>query len=112
MSPEHAAKTAKEAAAQGYALLKMKATYDDRVVERLQAIYDAVGDKLHPLFIDPNQRFKRPARLFGVIEQVEGSGYTVQCFESPFDHGNLDWYVLARQKMNTPLALHLGDPGR
>src|SRR3954447_6365452 len=52
MSPEHAANTAKEAVAQGYNVLKMKATYDDPVVERLQAIYDAVGDKLH-ILIDP-----------------------------------------------------------
>jgi len=110
MSPEHAANIANEAVAQGYTVLKMKATYDDPVVERLQAIYDAVGDKLH-ILIDPNQRFKRPARLFEVVDELKAAGLnTVQCYESPYDHGNLDWYVLARQKINTPIALHLGDP--
>jgi len=70
MNPEHAAQTAKEAVAQGYSVLKMKATYDDPVIERLQAIHDAVGDKLH-ILIDPNQRFKRPARLFEVVDQLK-----------------------------------------
>ena len=31
----------------------------------------------------------------------------VECFESPFNHKNLDWYALARQKLSIPIALHL-----
>lgn len=107
MTPEDAAETARQAVAQGYRVLKMKATADDPIVERLAAIHDAVGDKL-TINIDPNQRFYQPFRLFEVVDRVRAAGLTnVECYESPYNHRNLDWYVLARQKINTPIALHL-----
>ena len=110
MNPEDAARTAKEAVAQGYRVLKMKATADDPIVERLSAIHDAVGDAIH-VNIDPNQRYLQPFRLFDIVERIHAAGlHNVECFESPFNHGNLDWYVLARQKIRTPVALHLADP--
>lgn len=108
MNPEDAARTARECVAQGYTVLKMKATADDPLVERLGAIQEAVGDRLH-VVVDPNQRFHQPYRLFAIAERLREAGITnVQCYESPFDQRNLDWYVLARQKLTTPLALHLG----
>jgi muconate cycloisomerase len=110
MTSAHAAATAKQAVAQGYTVLKMKATADDPVVERLGAIQDAVGDKLH-VVVDPNQRFKQPFRLFEIDQQLRDAGIrNVQCYESPFDQGNLDWFVLARQKLTVPICLHLNSP--
>ncbi len=110
MTPGDAAKTAKEAVAQGYSVLKMKATADDPLVERLGAIQDAVDDQLH-VVIDPNQRFYQPYRLFEIMDRLRDAGIrNVQCIESPYDHSNLDWYVLARQKLHTPVALHLNTP--
>ena len=110
MTPHDAAATARACVAQGYSVLKMKATADDPVVERLEAIQDAVGDSLH-VVVDPNQRFYHPVTLFALMDRLKERGITnVQCFESPFDQSNLDWYVLARQKMSTPLALHLDSP--
>jgi muconate cycloisomerase len=110
MAPDDAAKLAVTCVEQGYSVLKMKATADDPVVERLEAIQDAVGDQLH-VVVDPNQRFHQPARLFSLVDQLKTCGVTnVQCFESPFDQRNLDWYVLARQKITIPLALHLDSP--
>jgi muconate cycloisomerase len=110
MAPDDAARLAKTCVEQGYSVLKMKATADDPLVERLEAIQDAVGDKLH-VVVDPNQRFYRPIKLFTLVEQLKERGITnVQCFESPFDQTNLEWYVLARQKISVPLALHLDNP--
>jgi muconate cycloisomerase len=110
MSPEHAAKTANEAVAQGYSVLKMKATADDDIASRLEAIQDAVGDKLS-IVIDPNQRFYTPATLFEREEELRARGIAnVQCFESPYDQTNLDWYVLARNRLTTPIALHIESP--
>ena len=41
-------------------------------------------------------------------EGIRAEGLTnVECFESPYNQRNLDWYVLARQKITTPIALHL-----
>jgi muconate cycloisomerase len=109
MTPDHAAETARETVAQGYSVLKMQATGDDELADRLEAIQDAVGDDL-AIVVDPNQRFGNPARLMERVTELERRGITnVQCFESPFDQGNLDWYALARGKMTTPIALHLND---
>jgi muconate cycloisomerase len=110
MTPTDAAATARQAVAQGYRVLKMKATADDPIVERLAAIHDAVGDQL-VINIDPNERFHQPYRLFDVAARVRDAGLrNVECYESPYNQRNLDWYVLARQKLETPIALHLGSP--
>lgn len=110
MSPVHAASTATECVAQGYSVLKMKATATDPLADRLAAIQDAVGDRLS-IVVDPNQRFYRPAHLFALEDELRDRGITnVQCYESPYDQTNLDWYVLARNKITTPLALHLESP--
>jgi muconate cycloisomerase len=110
MTPADAARTAKEVVARGYTVLKMKATADDPLVKRLGAIQDVVGDKLH-VVVDPNQRFHQPYRLFEIDAALRAAGIcNVQCYESPFDQRNLDWYVLARQKLSVPLALHLEEP--
>ncbi len=109
MTPDDAARTAQEAVEAGYSVLKMKATADDPLVERLGAIQDAVGDRLR-VVVDPNQRFHHPFRLFALADRLSDAGVrNVECYESPYDQGNLDWYVLARQKLTTPLALHLND---
>jgi muconate cycloisomerase len=109
MAPSDAAKAAQEAVAQGYRVLKMKARADDPIVERLEAINDAVGDQLR-VNVDPNERFHQPYRLFELWARMERRGINnVECFESPFNQGNLDWYVLARQKIGIPVALHLDD---
>ncbi|MGD9710730.1 MAG: mandelate racemase/muconate lactonizing enzyme family protein [Thermomicrobiales bacterium] len=110
MTPAHAAETAREAVAQGYTVLKMKAKADDDLADRLEAIQDAVGDDLG-VVVDPNQRFSNPATLMKIIEAIRARGITnVQCFESPFDQSNLDWYSLARGKMSTAIALHIEGP--
>lgn len=110
MNPADAAALAKTCVEQGYSVLKMKATAADPIADRLEAIQDAVGDKLS-VVVDPNQRFYQPANLFSVVDQLRTRGITnVQCFESPYDQHNLDWYILARQRLTTPLALHLNSP--
>jgi muconate cycloisomerase len=110
MHPPDAAALAKRCVEQGYSVLKMKATATDPVADRLEAIQDAVGDKLH-VVVDPNQRFYQPASLFAIADELRRRGITnVQCFESPFDQTNLEWYILAREKISTPLALHLDGP--
>jgi muconate cycloisomerase len=110
MTPEHAARTAADAVAQGYRVLKMKATADDPLVERLGAIQDAAGDQLS-VVVDPNERFYQPTRLFDLDDRLRAAGVrNVLCYESPFDQRDLDWYVLARQRLSVPVALDLNEP--
>jgi muconate cycloisomerase len=107
MNPAYAADFAQKVVAEGYIVLKMKATDYDPVFERLAAIQQAVGDKLQ-IVVDPNQRFNHPFVLFQLADRLRAAGITnVVCYESPFAQDNLDWYVLARQKLTTPIALHL-----
>lgn len=109
MNPEDAAATALQAVEQGYRVLKMKAIADDPLVERLSAIHEAVGDRL-VVNIDPNERFYQPYRLIEIADQFRAAGLgNIECFESPFNQRNLDWYVLARQKTHVPIALHLSN---
>jgi muconate cycloisomerase len=108
MTPEDAAATATTAVQQGYRVLKMKATVDDSLTERLKAIQEAVGEAL-VVNVDPNQRFYQPYHLFEIARELKEAGIrNVECFESPFNQRNLDWYRLARQKLDVPIALHLG----
>ncbi len=110
MSPGAAAETARSCVEQGYSVLKMKATADDDVVDRLAAIQEAVGDQLK-VVIDPNQRFYQPSMLFAIVDELRDRRVSnVLCFESPFDQSNLDWYVLARNKISLPLVLHVNGP--
>jgi len=92
----------------GYSVLKSKAAAEDPVAERLQAVHGAVGDRLE-VTIDPNERFENPATLRKIVRDLGPYGRIVHCFESPFNQLNLDWYVMMRQELRQPLALHLGD---
>jgi muconate cycloisomerase len=107
MTPRDAAALARKGADLGYGYLKMKATASDPVVERLAAIREATGDRIK-VVIDPMRRFRRPAVAVDIARRLEPYRDLVQCFEDPVDRGNLDWYRLLRQKIDIPLALHLG----
>lgn len=106
MTPTDAATKAREAVDAGYRYLKMKATDTDPLVERIAAIHTEVGASLK-IVIDPMQRFWRPAVLFNFCHRLEPYYDLIQCFEDPFTKTNLDWYRLARQKIQFPLALHV-----
>jgi len=91
----------------GYTVLKSKATADDPVYERLQAVRQAVGSQLE-VTLDANERLENPVTLRKVARTLEEFGGLVHCFESPFDQLNLDWYAMMRGEIKQPLALHLG----
>lgn len=106
MTPRDAALKAREAVEAGYRFLKMKATDSDPLVERIAAIHAEVGDAIK-IVIDPMRRFWRPAVLEAFCRSLEPYTANIQCFEDPFDRGNLLGYRLMRQKTHFPLALHL-----
>lgn len=106
MTPKDAAAKAREAVDMGYRFLKMKATDTDPLVERIAAIHAEVGNNLK-IVIDPMRRLWRPAVLDDFCRGLEPYYENIQCFEDPFDRGNLDWYRMMREKIHFPLALHL-----
>ncbi len=103
-TPEDIARIAREGAAKGFKGIKMKCALEDPMVERVQAIAQAVPDMM--ITIDPNTRFYRPIDAIRLAKKLED--YNVECFEDPTPKWNLDWYAHMRGQMNIPLALHLG----
>lgn len=105
-TPQDAAVQAREASEQGYKTYKIKASGSyANLPERVRLIYETAGPGIG-VRIDPNQRLSTPAHAVSIADQLVG--YNVECFESPVSQQNLDWYVLLRQKLHVPLALHLG----
>jgi muconate cycloisomerase len=107
MTPRDAADLARRAADRGYSFVKQKATDQDPVVERIAAIHKAVGAQVK-VVIDPMQRLRRPAVVDDLCLRLMEYRDNVQCLEDPVDRGNLDWYVMLRQKVHFPIVLHLG----
>ena len=107
MTPRDAAQLARRAVDSGYRFLKMKATDTDPLVERIAAIHAEVGNRIK-IIIDPMRRLWRPAVLLDICRRLEPYYENIQCFEDPFDKGNLDWYRMMREKIQFPLVLHLG----
>jgi muconate cycloisomerase len=106
-TPQDAAAQAREAAGAGYRTYKCKASGSyENLPDRVRLIYETAPDIA--VRIDPNQKLNTPALAVSIADRI--AGYNVECFESPVDQQNLDWYVLLRQKLHIPLALHLHAP--
>lgn len=107
-TPEDAARSAKIAAERGFTGMKMKCTIDEPMVERCQAIWDAVGSDFR-LTIDPNERFYRLSEALALARELAGRGH-VECFEDPMLKWDIEAYRLFRQAGVVPVALHLSNP--
>lgn len=109
-TPENLARVAAVGKAKGFDGIKIKCTLEQPNVERFRAVADACGTDFK-ITVDPNQRFYIPAHAIELGRHAAEIG-NVALFEDPIKRGNhLDWYVLLRQKMAVPVAMHLGTPG-
>lgn len=68
----------------------------------------AEGANRIKIVIDPMRRLRRPHILDDFCRRLEPYYENIQCWEDPFDRGNLDWYRMMHEKIHFPLALHLG----
>lgn len=110
MWPDDAARRARLAADLGIDVLKMKANVGDPVVERIAAINKAVGTDVK-VTVDAGQHLRHPTNVLAIARGLEPYVDNIECFEDPVSRSNLDWYVQLREKLNFPLALHLGSHG-
>ncbi len=106
-TPEDLAKKAKEGKAKGFHGIKIKCKLEDPNIERLQAVADAVGYDFK-VTVDPNCRFYLPCHAIALADALGPLRRLVAVFEDPVPKDNLDWYVHLRQKLQVPVALHLG----
>jgi muconate cycloisomerase len=107
-TPEDSATNARRGKELGFKGLKMKCSSDEPMVERLQAIRDAVGPDF-TITVDPNQHFYRPCEAVALAREFEKIG-NVAVFEDPMAKWNLDWYCQLRAATTIPVALHLATP--
>jgi muconate cycloisomerase len=106
-TPQDAAAQARAAADQGFRTYKCKASGSyENLPDRVRLIYETAPEIA--VRIDPNQKLHSPAHTVSIADRLVG--YNVECLESPVSQQNLDWYVLLRQKLHIPLALHLHAP--
>jgi L-alanine-DL-glutamate epimerase-like enolase superfamily enzyme len=105
-TPEDLARKAKEGQALGFGGIKIKCTLEDPNLERLQAIADAVGTNFK-VTVDPNCRFYEPHHTLALADALGDLRHIVAVFEDPVPKHDLDWYVLLRQQLQVPVALHL-----
>lgn len=106
-SPADLARKAKEGKERGFHGIKIKCALEDPNVERLLAVADAVGMDFK-VTVDPNCRFYNPCHAIALADALGPLRQIVAVFEDPVPKDNLDWYVLLRQKLQVPVALHLG----
>lgn len=103
-NPEKTAAIAELAAEMGYNVIKLKARSWD-VVETVKAIENVAGTDM-AIVCDPNTQFGQPSVAVRLARKLKR--YNILCFEDPVPKQNLYWYVLLRQKIDIPLALHIG----
>ncbi|MEM2876002.1 MAG: enolase C-terminal domain-like protein [Candidatus Bathyarchaeia archaeon] len=107
-TPEDLAERAEVARRGGFDGMKIKCKLGDPMVERLEAVEEAVGPEFY-VVLDPNERFYNPAETIKLMRKLEK--YNIPILESPVPQWNLDWYVLLRRKINVPLAIHVSQRG-
>jgi L-alanine-DL-glutamate epimerase-like enolase superfamily enzyme len=106
-TPADLARKAREGRERGFHGIKIKCALEDPNVERLQAVADAVGYDFK-VTVDPNCRFHLPCHAVALADALGPLRRLVAVFEDPVPKDNLDWYLLLRQKLQVPVALHLG----
>ncbi|MFB0503136.1 MAG: mandelate racemase/muconate lactonizing enzyme family protein [Candidatus Bathyarchaeia archaeon] len=102
-SPEKTAAIAELAAEMGYEIIKLKARSWD-IVETVEAIEKAVGSDMG-IVCDPNTQFEHLSTAVKIAGKLDR--YNIVCFEDPIRKENLRSYVLLRQKIDIPIALHI-----
>ncbi|HUQ91600.1 MAG TPA: enolase C-terminal domain-like protein [Bryobacteraceae bacterium] len=100
---EDTARRAANAFEQGYRGIKIKCTLTDPIAERVAAIEEHLPGG--GVVLDPNERFYNPAGAMQIDNELAEHRNII--FESPVPQDRLDWYVLLRQKLRVPIALHL-----
>ncbi|MEM2905420.1 MAG: mandelate racemase/muconate lactonizing enzyme family protein [Candidatus Bathyarchaeia archaeon] len=103
-NPEKVAAIAKAAVDRGYNVIKLKAYNPADLEETVLAIEKVAGAEMG-IVCDPNEIFRYPSVAIKLGRKL--AGHNIVCFEDPVPKWNLNWYVLMRQKIDIPLALHV-----
>ncbi len=101
-APEEAAAMARDSAAQGYKVIKIKIGLDHNAdIKRVSAVRHAVGDQIQ-LRVDGNQDYDR-AEALRVLPQMESLG--LEWIEQPLPYWDIDGLAQLAQRLDTPIAV-------
>ncbi|MBT4484269.1 MAG: hypothetical protein HOC71_11415 [Candidatus Latescibacteria bacterium] len=98
-------KVARKAVDMGYKGIKFKWRPDDPILDELRAL-DKVAPELE-IIVDLNRYYKEPEEFLKLARQFKG--FNIRCIEDPVPH-DMDLYTSFREKLDTPIAMTLGDP--
>ena len=106
--PEVLQQEAQIAVANGFRVHKFKRRAHTDVIEQVQHIA-AVTPEDYEVTIDANCTFGTTARAVSIGRQLK-KYLQVKCLESPIDQADVEGYLLLKQELGYPLAIHFGSP--
>ncbi|MEM2926539.1 MAG: enolase C-terminal domain-like protein [Candidatus Bathyarchaeia archaeon] len=104
-TPEETASEAQVAVQRGFKVMKFHTNpMEETTVARVKAIHEAVGDRI-AIRIDRGYPWDLPMAV-RIARQLKG--YNIECFEDPIPKNDPRLYRLLREKIDIPLAWHIG----
>jgi len=106
--PEIMAEEAKIALERGYTCHKTKARPFHDPVEQIAAMVEVVPQD-YPIAVDANGTFEQAERAIQVGREFTKYS-NVWAMESPIPQGDIDGYLLLKQELDYPIAIHSNQP--
>ncbi|MEM2906204.1 MAG: mandelate racemase/muconate lactonizing enzyme family protein [Candidatus Bathyarchaeia archaeon] len=104
--PELLAEEAAAAAEEGFTFHKFKARPRFDPVEQAKSIADATPE--NAIIPDANGSFWLPSKAVAFARGVED--LNILCLESPIPQSDVQGYLAIKSRVDTPLAIHMGEP--
>lgn len=106
-TPDDLARIAGLAWEQGFRALKYKCRYGEPHPEQVRAVASQVPGL--ELVVDFNTDLRRPIEAVRMAERIADCD-NILVWEDPIPHWDWNWYAHLRQRVNVPIAAHLGQP--
>ncbi len=106
MPPKDTAAEAERAADMGFRVHKLKAR-SANIVETARLITEACGPDFQ-IRVDPNTEFGDLETGLRLTEELRP--YNIEVYEDPIRFDDLSWYRQLREKIDVPVARHVGGP--
>jgi L-alanine-DL-glutamate epimerase-like enolase superfamily enzyme len=104
-TPEETASEAMVAIQRGFKVMKFHTNpKEETTVARVKAIHETVGDRI-AIRIDRGYPWDLPMAV-RIARQLKG--YNIECLEDPIPKNDPDLYRLLREKIDIPIAWHIG----
>jgi L-alanine-DL-glutamate epimerase-like enolase superfamily enzyme len=104
--PDILAEEANLAAERGFKIIKFKTRPYYNIFDQTKAIADATPELA--IVPDANGSWWLPTKAANIINKIQK--YNIFCVESPIPQGDVTGYLSLRQRIDIPIAIHMGTP--